>query len=367
MPLEGTCATSASSWSFTDSLAFAVKTRVKRSLFPFFGGCLTQSGYAFVKFLSHRRRREPTYPASCHLEVTRQLRSSQLWRIRSKRGDGHQSHGNDDHTPDEPKRPTQKPVYPTQSNRVDCIADDAGNNSCQHSDHEKNCQKPRQVRNRGRLHVRQKPGSNMLITPCRQDKANYGPGQRKNFKEKTMSCGEPNGKQHHAQNGPVQPVHAALKLSLNRQISSRQNLICLYVLLTGFVGNFIRQRRRRRLFVPPDRFQIVANKLLVERFLRAAWLIFVSRPEARRIRSQDLVGKNQALVCVSKFKFSVGNDNATAGCIICCRSVNFQAQIAKRFRKLRARTLAHLSKRNVFVVTAKCFGSRSKNWLWQLV
>src|SRR5215470_14477263 len=344
MPLECICATSASSWSFTDSLAFAVKTRVKRSLFPFFGGCLTQSGYTFAKFLSHRRRREPANPASRHLEVTRQLRSSQLWRIRSKRGEGHQAYANDDHTPDEPKRPTQKPVYPTQSNCVDCFADDAGDNSCQHNDREKNCQKPRQVRNRVRLHVRQKPGSNMFIAPSRQYKPNYGPGQRKNFKEKTMSCGEPNGKQHHAQNGPVQPVHAAPKLSLNRQISSCQNLVCLYVLLTGFVGNIIRQRWRRWLFVPPDRFQIVANKLLVERFLRTARLILISRPEARRIRSQDLVGKNQALVCVSKFKFSVGNDNAAAGCIICCRSVNFQAQIAKRFREFRARTLAHLSK-----------------------
>src|SRR5215813_10361558 len=152
MPLECICATSASSWSFTDSLAFAVKTRVKRSLFPFFGGCLTQSGYAFVKLLSHRRRREPAYPASRHLEVTRQLRSSQLWRIRSKRGDGHKSHRNNDHTSNEPERPTQKSVYPTQSNCVDCFADDAGDDSGQHNDREKNCQKPSKVRNRRRLH-----------------------------------------------------------------------------------------------------------------------------------------------------------------------------------------------------------------------
>src|SRR5215472_9616808 len=280
MPLECICATSASSWSFTDS-SLSFEYAVERFLFTVFGRCLAQSGYTLTELLPQGGRREPACSATRQLEVTCHLRSSQLRGIGSKRGEGHHSHRNDDHTSHQSKSPPENPVDPTQPNCIDCPADDPGNDSCHKNDREKNCQKPSQIGNCGRLHVGQVPGSNVSISPSRQQKTKYSSGQRKNFKEKTMRCGQPNRNQHRAQDGPIQSIHAGPTTSLSRQFASCQNPVCLYVLLTRLVSNIIWQGRRRRLFVPPDRLQIITNKLFVKRFLRLAGPIFVRRPEAR--------------------------------------------------------------------------------------
>jgi len=92
----------------------------------------------------------------------------------------------------------------------------------------------------------------MPVSPSRQQETNHGPGQRKDFKEKTMDCSKPDRNQHDAQNSPIKSVHAFRKCLLSRQLASRQNPVCLDVLFAGLLSNIIGQGRRRWLLVPPD-------------------------------------------------------------------------------------------------------------------
>jgi len=100
---------------------------------------MSQFGFTFMKLFPHRRGRQPACSSAGQLEISCQLRSSQLRRLRSKRGYGHDSHRYNDHTSHQSKSATKKPVYPTQSNFTDCLADNPGNNSSRKNDCEKNC------------------------------------------------------------------------------------------------------------------------------------------------------------------------------------------------------------------------------------
>src|SRR5579862_2664832 len=111
MPLECICATSASSWSFTDP-SLSLKNAVK-NLFPVFRACMAQFDHAVAELLPQSRGRKPACSASRRLKVTRPLRSRQLRRIRSKCSYGHEPHRDNDHSPHQSKSSTKKPVNPT--------------------------------------------------------------------------------------------------------------------------------------------------------------------------------------------------------------------------------------------------------------
>ena len=73
---------------------------------------------------------------------------------------------------------------------------------------------------------------------------------------------------------------------------------------------FFRKTGRGRLLVPVDRLKIIANKLLVEGWLSAAGLPGRLFPEARRVRCQHLISKDDPFGGLTKLKFCVGQDDS---------------------------------------------------------
>src|SRR5579864_3335631 len=89
-----------------------------------------------------------------------------------------------------------------------------------------------------------------------------------------------------AQSNPFMLVRTA---SFRRQFASCQNFVCLHVFLAGFVGNIVRQRRRRRRLIPRDGAQTRAGTLVLIRLLRWAGLVVVGGRDMGRIMSRNLV------------------------------------------------------------------------------
>src|SRR5262252_5926819 len=72
--------------------------------------------------------------------------------------------------------------------------------------------------------------------------------------------------------------------------------------------NIVGKARRRRLFVPADGLEMVANKLLVKRWLGATRFPGRRIPESRRVWRQHLIGKDDLVTDSSKFEFRVCKD-----------------------------------------------------------
>src|SRR5262249_19176811 len=72
----------------------------------------------------------------------------------------------------------------------------------------------------------------------------------------------------------------SLAASIRGQLAPCQNPVRLYVLLAGLASYIVRQCRSGRLFIPLNRFQIIAHKLLIERLLGPSGLILIGRPKA---------------------------------------------------------------------------------------
>src|ERR1051326_2513140 len=60
----------------------------------------------------------------------------------------------------------------------------------------------------------------------------------------------------------------------------------LNVFLARLLNNVVRQSGSRRVLVPPNRFKIIAHKLLIVGELWSARTVALGRPEARRVRSE---------------------------------------------------------------------------------
>src|SRR4051794_4132511 len=75
--------------------------------------------------------------------------------------------------------------------------------------------------------------------------------------------------------------------------------------------DFRRKLRPRGSLVPVERFQIVADELLVEGGRAYAFLICVRRPETRGVRRQDFVDERQRAVgALRELELGVGDDDA---------------------------------------------------------
>src|SRR5918995_311002 len=99
------------------------------------------------------------------------------------------------------------------------------------------------------------------------------------------------------------------------ELEAAQQAERLDVFLAGFRDHLIRQRRHRRLLVPSNRFEIVADELFVEARLRAARCVNIARPETRRVWRQRLVDENDltflwTIEDAAELEFCVGNDDA---------------------------------------------------------
>src|SRR5947209_4929538 len=108
---------------------------------------LAQFDHAITKLLPHYSRSQPACTLSRHQKISCQLRTGHLRRLRYKRGECHDSNGNDYHASNHSEGASQKPVCPTQPYFFDCPADNPGDNASQKYDCQKNREKPSQVSN----------------------------------------------------------------------------------------------------------------------------------------------------------------------------------------------------------------------------
>src|SRR6202022_881324 len=89
----------------------------------------------------------------------------------------------------------------------------------------------------------------------------------------------------------------------------------LYVFLSGLLNHIGGEAWHRRLLVPADRFEVVADELFVEALLRPAGPVQIARPEARRIGRQHFVDQNNRALLRSvhetaELELGVGDDDA---------------------------------------------------------
>src|SRR5713226_9234237 len=102
------------------------------------------------------------------------------------------------------------------------------------------------------------------------------------------------------------------------QLSACQASERLDVLFPRPFHHVRRQRGHRRLLVPVDALEVVADELLVKARLWAARSIAIERPEPRGVRGQRLVDQDHPLLRGSaivgqkpEFELGVGDDDAT--------------------------------------------------------
>src|SRR5208282_3632346 len=77
------------------------------------------------------------------------------------------------------------------------------------------------------------------------------------------------------------------------------------------VGDDLRgQRRRRRLLVPAQGFQVIPEILFVIALLRAAGAVVLLGPEAGGVRGERLVDEEQLAVRQAEFELGVRDDDA---------------------------------------------------------
>ena len=87
----------------------------------------------------------------------------------------------------------------------------------------------------------------------------------------------------------------------------------LEVTAPGVGDNLVGQGRRRGLFVPAQRFQVIPEILLVVALLGAAGPVVLLGPEAGGVRGQDLVDEQEFFVTAigqAELELGVGNDDA---------------------------------------------------------
>src|SRR4029450_1078508 len=105
------------------------------------------------------------------------------------------------------------------------------------------------------------------------------------------------------------------------------------------------QLRRGRRFIPIERFQIIAHKLLVETRWALADDVLIARPKTRGIWREAFVDQEQLSIDNTELEFRVRYDDAALRSMIAAGAVNLQTQIANvlcHFVAQNSPTLVHV-------------------------
>src|SRR4029453_3369414 len=103
---------------------------------------------------------------------------------------------------------------------------------------------------------------------------------------------------------------------LSFQFAAGQASKSFQIFFTRFHRDVVGQRRHRRLFVPPNGLEIVADVLLVEAWLWPAGRVAVARPEARRVRRERFIDEHNTILRFprsgkhTELEFGVGNNDS---------------------------------------------------------
>src|ERR1700694_4636066 len=117
----------------------------------------------------------------------------------------------------------------------------------------------------------------------------------------------------------------------NRKAAQR-----LQITGAGARDHFVGERRRRRLLVPAQLFQVITQVLLVERGLRTARPVLLKVPEARGIRRHHLVDEDHVPIVPPKLEFRIRKDEAVLEGPFGSESVEREAEPFEGFRQLAA-------------------------------
>src|SRR5215470_10349049 len=183
MPLLYICATSASSWSFTES---SLSGFFVICLFVFGPSTAAQPGHTLAKLLPDLGRSQPAGPTACRPEIHRQVRSRQLLGFRSKGGHRQKSRSHDHCASNQTKRSTQRTIHPAKSCFMNRPSHDPGDGPRKQNDSQKNGQETRQVGKGLSLDVRQKPRRNLAVAPDRQQVTENRSRERNDLEKKSL-------------------------------------------------------------------------------------------------------------------------------------------------------------------------------------
>ena len=146
-----------------------------------------------------------------------------------------------------------------------------------------------------------------------------------------------------------------------------QDAVRLAVLRASTFDNIAWQLRSGGSFGPLDAFEVVANKLLVERGLGAAGRVLRGGPEARRIGSERFIDPDQLAVEEAEFELGIGEKNAARLGVSGGAAINFEGGSANLFGEGLADNLSGTVKRDVLIVPAGSFGGGSEDRFGKLV
>src|SRR5690348_6894496 len=137
----------------------------------------------------------------------------------------------------------------------------------------------------------------------------------------------------------------------------------LNVFLARLLNDMVRQRGSRWVLVPPNRFKVVAHKLLIVGELRSSRTVALGRPEARGVGSEYFVGQSDISIDEAEFKLCISNDDAAFFRVLYRERVNAKCKIAQLLCRGLSDHLHHLGEWDVDVVSAGRFRRWSEDRL----
>src|SRR3990170_8863780 len=93
------------------------------------------------------------------------------------------------------------------------------------------------------------------------------------------------------------------------KLGSRQGFAHLPVAPSRQVNDLGRQFGRRRVAVPGDGCEVVADDLLVVAVLGLAWAVEIGQPEAGRVGGERLVDEDHLAVAEAELQLGVRDEN----------------------------------------------------------
>src|SRR5690606_4635191 len=126
------------------------------------------------------------------------------------------------------------------------------------------------------------------------------------------------------------------------------------ILVARALDHYGRQARPGCGLVPVERLEIVPHVLLVEARWRRARAVGLGRPEARRVRREQLVYQLElARLVHAELELRVGDDDAAASSVLGRGGIELERHRFDALRELGADQRANLADGDVLVVRAR--------------